>query len=132
MELISQAEFARRAGVTRQRVHKLLSEGAFGQAAKRIDGRVVIDFEAGCQALRENLDPRQEIKAFQKPDTPKCPDLPDWPEVVHLEGSLSPLASTNLGRLVEHFLLPDLDPTKAVNMLLEHCQGRYPEVWPDW
>ena len=92
----------------------------------------MIDFEEGCKALQDNLDPRREIKCFNEAEDSALPDLPDWPEVVHLEGDLSPLASVNLGILVDAFMLPDLDLAKAVEMLLEHCQGRYPEAFPDW
>ena len=135
MAFITQAEFSRRANVTRQRINALVKAGVFGTSAKQIDGRVMIDFEPGCLALQENLDPGRPIKCFQQAegaDLPGLVDLPGWPEEVHLDGTLSPLASLNLVFLIEAFMLPDLDPVKAISMLLEKCQKRYPEAFKDW
>ncbi len=135
MELVTQAEFARRAGVSRQRVNALLKDGAFGKATRRVNGRTLIDFEPGLKALEGALDPAfisKIVSNAKRPPKPQIvlPQFP-WPERVRLDGELSPRSTLIFGILIEKYNLPDLDPIKAIEILMDMAPARFLEAFPE-
>lgn len=60
-EMVSQAEFARRVNVTRQRVHSLVKEGRLRLVGKK-GKRKLLDFEKSVRAFESTKDPTKESK----------------------------------------------------------------------
>lgn len=63
-ELISQSELARRLGVSRQYIYKLVKQGKL----QRVDGK--IDFVAATETLKHLADPARPRKTKDLPDDP--------------------------------------------------------------
>lgn len=60
-EMVTQSEFARRVGVTRQRVHSLLKEGRLKLVGKK-GKRQKLDFEKSLAAYEKTRDPSKPSK----------------------------------------------------------------------
>lgn len=69
-ELISQSEFARRLGVSRQYIYKLVKNGKI----KRVDGK--IDFEESSKALENLSDPTRTKPSKKDDDEPPSNTTP--------------------------------------------------------